>query len=362
MVTKLISGGAGWARWLTLASLCGALVAAGGSCSKSNQAAEGQGEEPAGQADKAPAAADKQAADAALTPVTLQLNWVPEPEFGGFYAAAHGGLYRDAGLEVDIVAGGGGVPTWNMVATGKVPFAIASAGEIIKARLKDADVVAVYSVYQTSPQALMVHADSGVTSLEEVFTSGKIERVAMEAGLPYVRHLEKRYGFDKVEVVQYGGNLSLFLQDKSMAQQSFIFAEPVSAKLQEVPVEAFSIAESGFNPYLAVVITRAEYLAKHRDVVEAFVRASRAGWDAYLADPEPTNAYMITQKATMRPEAMTLAAELQKPYIVSEETKTHYLGYMSATRWQSLADELVALEDIERAPEVGALFENIAPQ
>jgi NitT/TauT family transport system substrate-binding protein len=296
------------------------------------------------------------------TDVTLQLNWVPEPEFGGFYAAAHKGLYTRAGLDVSIVAGGAGVPTWNMVATGKVPFAIASADEVIRARLQDAGIVALYAVYQTNPQALMVHEDSGVSSLGEIFTSGKIARVIMEPGLPYGRWLQKQYGFDKIEVAQYGGNLSLFLQDKKAAQQCFVFSEPVSAAEQGVEVTAFSIGESGFNPYTAVVITSEAYLKENPQAVELFVRASRAGWKAYLENPEPTNEYMKSQQATMSMEAMKRAAELQKPYIVTDETTANYLGYMTEERWRALAEQLVTLGEIEKAPaDIAALFHNVAP-
>jgi NitT/TauT family transport system substrate-binding protein len=296
------------------------------------------------------------------TDVTLQLNWVPEPEFGGFYAAAHKGLYEQAGLNVSIVAGGAGVPTWNLVATGKVPFAIASADEVIRARLQDAKLVALYAVYQTNPHALMVHASSGVGSLEEIFTSGKIKRVIMEPGLPYGRFLQQKYGFDKVEIVQYGGNLSLFLQDKLAAQQCFVFSEPVSAAEQGVEVKAFSVGESGFNPYLAVVITSEAYLQENPAVVEAFVRASRAGWQAYLDAPGPTHEYMKTQQATMTLSAMQRAAALQQPYIVSDETRASYLGYMSEARWQALADQLVTLGEVAEKPaSVSALFRNVPP-
>ena len=290
--------------------------------------------------------------------VTLQLNWTPEPEFGGFYAAAHDHLYEREGLAVSIKAGGAGVQTWQLVATGAVPFAIAEAGEILRARLKDADLVALYAVYQTSPQALMVHKESGVTSLAEVFTSGKIKRVAMEAGLPYVKFLQKRYGFDKVEVVQHGGNLSLFLNDPTMAQQCFAFAEPLSAKEKGVEVSVFSTAEAGFNPYLAVVITSGKYLAEHRSEVERFVRATRAGWKAYLDNAVPTNEYLKTQQATMTVPAMNAAADLQKPYVVGDD-KTRYLGFMSEERWKALADQLHELGEIDQVPDVTKAFVNI---
>ena len=340
MIRRIVSGTA----WLPLV-----LSVALGACGKSDKQADSTAT-PAGSAN-APAKVDKPA-------VTLQLNWTPEPEFGGFYAAAHDHLYEREGLNVAIKAGGAGVQTWQMVATGAVPYAIADAGEILRARIKDADLVALYAVYQTSPQALMVHKASGATSLAEVFTSGKIKKVAMEAGVPYVKFLQKKYGFDKVEVVQYGGNLSLFLSDPTMAQQCFAFSEPLSAKEKGVEVSVFSTAEAGFNPYLAVVITSGKYLADHRAEVEGFVRATRAGWKAYLDNPVPTNEYLTTQGATMTVPAMNAAADLQKPYVVGDD-KTKYLGYMSEERWKALADQLKELGELDQVPDVAKVFVNI---
>lgn len=292
--------------------------------------------------------------------VDLQLNWTPEPEFGGFYAGVHKGIYGEEGLEVSLKAGGAGVQTWKMVATGKVPFAIASGDEIIRARLKDADLVALFAVYQTNPHALMVHASSGVTSLEEIFTSGKVKKVAMESGLPYVHFVKKKYGFDKLEVIQHGGNLSLFLQDPTMAQQCFVFSEPVSAKEQGVEVKAFSVADGGYNPYTAVVITSESYMKQNRDVVARFVKATRAAWREYLDDPEPTNQYMKEQKSPMSISAMKLSAELQKSYIETEETRANALGHMTEERWTELAAQLQEIGEIKESPDVSELFVNIA--
>lgn len=338
MIRPIVSGTA----WIALL-----LSIAAGACGKGGKKSDDSPAAPAGAGSSRPAAA-----------VTLQLNWTPEPEFGGFYAAAHDHLYEREGLAVSIKAGGAGIQTWKMVATGDVPFAVAEAGEILRARLKDADLVALYAVYQTSPQALMVHKASGVTSLGEIFTSGKIKRVAMESGLPYVKFLQKRYGFDKVEVVQHGGNLTLFLNDPTMAQQCFAFAEPLSAKEKAVEVSVFSTAEAGFNPYLAVVITSGKYLTDHRAEALAFVRATRAGWKAYLADPRPTNEYLKTQQATMTVPTMNAAADLQKPYVTGDDAALA-LGSMTEQRWKTLADQLHDLGEIDQVPDVTKAFVNI---
>jgi hypothetical protein len=58
--------------------------------------------------------------------VSIALNWVPEPEFGGIYAAREGGAFGRHNLDVDIKPGGAGAPTWQQVASGKAEFGVAT--------------------------------------------------------------------------------------------------------------------------------------------------------------------------------------------------------------------------------------------
>jgi NitT/TauT family transport system substrate-binding protein len=291
---------------------------------------------------------------AATRSVTLQLNWTPEPEFGGFYEAVRQNLYEEVGLNVDIKAGAAGIQTWKMVASRNVPFAIAESGEILRAHLKDANLVALYAVYQTTPQAIMVHKESGVTSMAEIFQSGRIKKVAVESGLPYVKFLEKKYGFGKVEMMQYGGNLSLFLADKTMAQQCFVFGEPVTARERGANVVAFSTADSGFNPYLAVVITHRDFYDKNPEVVRNFIAATRKGWEEYMKDPTATNEYMKEKGSPMSLDAMKIAAELQNAYLTGPDTAE--LGHMSLARWRELATQLKEIGELEELPDVSKIL------
>src|SRR4051812_24840594 len=117
------------------------------------------------------------------TPIKLQLNWKPEPEFGGFYAAKTGGAFDKHGVNVEVVEGGAGTPAVQMVGAGKVEFGIVSADELILARAQGSDIVALFAVYQTCPQGIMAHAARDFKEIGDIFkTSGT---VAMEKGLPY---------------------------------------------------------------------------------------------------------------------------------------------------------------------------------
>ncbi len=295
------------------------------------------------------AEASKPQSPPAPTKVTLALNWVPEPEFGGFYAARDMGAYTRRGLEVDIQGGGAGAPVVQRVASGQVEFGISGADEILTARARGMDVLPLFAVYQKSPQAIMAHASRGAKNLGDVLTSGT---VALEPGLPYAAFLKKKYGFDKVKVVPYDGGVARFVAAKDFAQQCFITAEPIAAKRQGADPQVFLIADEGFNPYVAVVIIRRQLWKEQPERVKAFVEATREGWRSYLDNPAPANQVMGKLNTTMDAETFAAASEAQKPLIDTDETRARGLGTMSRERWETLGKQLVDLAIIEKAPPV----------
>jgi NitT/TauT family transport system substrate-binding protein len=319
---------------------CVALLVVMGACSRSKEAP------------KQPEGTDTGAgAQAVRTPtkVKLALNWVPEPEFGGFYAARETGAFKRVGLETEIQGGGAGVPVVQMVASGQVDFGIAGADELLTARTRGVDVIPLFAVYQTSPQGIMAHASRGVKSIKDVLASGTI---ALEPGLPYAAYLKKKYGFDKVKVVPYDGGVARFVADKDFAQQCFITSEPVAARKQGADPVVFLVADEGFNPYVAVVITRRELWKEKPGQVKDFVAAVREGWRSYLDNPAPANGVMGKLNTTMDAETFAAAAAAQKPLIETEETKSKGLGAMSRERWETLGKQLVELGLIDKAPSV----------
>jgi NitT/TauT family transport system substrate-binding protein len=288
------------------------------------------------------------------TPVLLALDWVPEPEFGGFYAAREQGSFKTEGLEVTIQGGGAGVPVVQMVATGKADFGIAGADEVLTARTRGADVIPIFAVYQTSPQGIMVHASRGAKTLAEALSGGTL---AIEPGLSYAVFLKKKVGFDKVKVVPYDGGVARFATDKDFAQQCYATSEPLAARKKGGDPQVFLVADEGYNPYLGVVIVRASLWKEKPALVKAFVKGARAGWASYLADPGPANAVMAKLNRGMEPETFASAAAEQRRFIESDETKRRGLGAMTRERWEILARQLVELGLIDKpnVPELPAL-------
>jgi NitT/TauT family transport system substrate-binding protein len=279
--------------------------------------------------------------------VKLALNWVAEPEFGGFYAARDLGHFKHRGMDVSIQGGGAGVPVVQMVAAGQVDFGIIGADELLTARARGVDVIPLFAVYQTAPQALMTHASRGAKGIKDLLSSGT---VALEPGQPYAAYLKKKYGFDKVKVVPYDGGVARFVADKDFSQQCFITSEPIAARRQGADPAVFLVADEGFNPYIAVVITRRAQWKEQPARVKDFVAAVREGWRAYLDDPAATNAVMGKLNTSMDAETFAEAARAQQPLIENEQTRAKGLGTMSRERWNTLAQQLVDLGLIDKMP------------
>ena len=287
--------------------------------------------------------------------VTLQLNWKPEPQFGGFYAAEVDDIYARHGLDVTITAGGAGAPTVDMIGAGTVPFAIVSADEIVRARVIGNLVVALFAVYQTNPQGIMTRASRGFKTLADVFTHPGI--LAMERGLPYSDFLQKKYGFGKLKIVPSPfGDLSLYRTDENYAMQCFVTSEPLAAKKTGIEPQTFLIADSGYNPYTTVLATSESYLKANPQIVKSMVDAVREGWQAYLTNPAKANEYMGRLNPTMDAQTFKDSAAAQKPLIESADTKRLGLGAMMLDRWQTLVQQLVELRVIDKPVDAKASF------
>jgi NitT/TauT family transport system substrate-binding protein len=280
--------------------------------------------------------------------IRLALNWKPDPEFGGFYAAD----YAKHGLDVDILPGGSGTPTVQMIGAGSAEFGIIQADELLLARAQGNDVVALFAAFQNSPLGIMVHASRKLESIGDVLKNGTL---AIESGLPCARLLKKKFGFDHVKVVPSpGGDLTTFLNDENFAQQCFVTAEPLQAKRKGVEVKVFPVSDIGYNPYTTVMATSGDLLRKNPDMAKNMVAAAREGWRAYLDNPAPTNEKMHAINPSMDAASYAEIAEAQKALI-----EANPLGTMTAERWETLAAQLKELGDIPKAPPAGECFRDL---
>ena len=295
-----------------------------------------------------PAAALLAACGGKASKIRLALNWKPDPEFGGFYAAD----YAKHGLDVEILPGGAGTPTVQMIGAGSAEFGIVSADEILLARAQGNDVVGLFAVFQNNPMGIMVRASRKLKSIEDVLKGGTL---AIQNGLPYARLLRKKYPLDKVKVVPSpGGDLTAFLNDENFAQQCFLMDEPLHAKRKGVEVTVFPVSDIGYNPYTTVLAVSGGLLKKSPEMATHMVDAVREGWRAYQDNPAAANEKMHTLNPTIDATSYAETAAAQRGLI-----EANPLGNMTKERWDILAAQLKELGDIPKAPPTEECFRNL---
>ncbi len=273
-----------------------------------------------------------------LTKVTLALNWFPEIEHGGFYAAQLNGHYRDAGLEVEILPGGPNAPVSQRVGTRQVTFGVSSADRMLQARDSGADLVAVLAALQHSPRCLLVHPESLVKSFEDLHDV----TLAVNESDPYTLFLKSKLALKNVRIVPYTGSIANFLLDSSIVVQGYTFSEPILAEDQGVKPRLLTVSELGYDPYNSLLITHRELISTKPDLVAKMRAATRLGWEDYLNDPDAVHEHLQTLNPEMTLDVMTRGYAVLKGLCQMPEESVEF-GRMNAERWETLHHQLKEL-------------------
>jgi NitT/TauT family transport system substrate-binding protein len=280
------------------------------------------------------------AATGGLTPVRLQLDWYPQPEHGGYFAAQLLGYYKAEGLDVTLLP----LPQYGsvaqLVASGKAEMGLGSSDQILEWNSNGLPLVAVMATMQHDPQAVMVHKDSPIHDFKDL--EGRT--IAAQTGATWLKYVTSRYGLHQVREVPATLSIANFLADPDYVQQIFVTSEPFFAKQAGAEVRTLMISSSGYDPYRVSFTTR-EFAAQHPDLVEKFVRASVRGWQAYVSDPAATNAMLLKLNPALNPaeEAFSAQALRDGGFITGTDPGGAQTGRMTAARWQTSYEQLKSL-------------------
>ena len=275
---------------------------------------------------------------AELRSIRIALNWFPEAEHGGFYAALVHGYFEARGLDVQILAGGPDAPVIQRVATGQVEFGVTNADGVLNARAAGAPIVALMAPYQTNPRCILVHAHSGITSVAALSDV----TLALSQRPAFAHFLRHTFTFEGVTIVPYHGGVARFVADSTYAQQGYVFSEPVIARREGADARALLVAETGFNPYASLLVADEGTLRDSPDLVRVLAESSVRGWQTYLERPDETNLYIHSVNPEMDMEILEAGARMSRPLVIDSVAAVEGIGHMSLERWKQLYDQMVA--------------------
>jgi len=99
-----------------------------------------------------------------LTPVTLQLQWVAQAQFAGYYAAVDQGYYEDEGLDVTIAEGGADIVPQDVLASGDVDYAISWVPKVLGSIEQGANITDVAQIFERSATTQISFKDKNITT------------------------------------------------------------------------------------------------------------------------------------------------------------------------------------------------------
>lgn len=237
-----------------------------------------------------PAATPTEAPKATVN-ITLQLQWVAQSQFAGYYAAVAKGFYAAEGLNVTIKEGAVDIVPQQVLASGQAEFAVSWVPKALVSREEGAKIVNIGQVFQRSGTLQVSWKDSGIASVadwkgKKIGTWGFGNEFEMLAALAQA-------GLNKdtdVTIVQQNFDMNALLNREIDLAQAMTYNEyaqvletinPATGKLyQPEDLNVINYNDVGTAMLQDALWAREDWLADsaNQDIAVRFLRATFKGW------------------------------------------------------------------------------------
>ena len=232
--------------------------------------------------------------------VTLQLKWVTQAQFAGYYVALDKGFYEEEDLNVTIKPGGPDIAPTQVLAGGGADVTVEWMPAALAAREKGLAMVNIAQPFKSSGMMLTCRKDSGVASTEDF--AGKTLGVWFFGNeYPFLSWMSQlglptEGGEDGVEVLKQGFNVDPILNGQAACVSTMTYNEywqVIDAGLSPDDLVTFKYEDQGVATLEDGLYALEENLGDpaFEDKMVRFVRASMKGWK--WAEENPEDAAMI---------------------------------------------------------------------
>jgi len=282
------------------------------------------------------------AQEAALEAITVPLDWYPNANHAGLFLALERGYFAEEGLAPEFYTPSDPTTVLQTVGAGRDSFGISYQTDVLLARAAGVPVVSVLALVQTPLQGIMVLAEGGITRPGELAgkTVGYPGIPSQEAFLSTMLAADGITN-DDVELVNIGFDLVPGLASGRVdaALGAFWTHEPILAAQEGFPTTVLKVDDWGVPPYYELVIVASEEtVAQQSDLVDRFLRATRRGYEAAMADPQAAIAALQAASPDLDVAVEDAGLALLIPVWTDGGVP---FGSQSADRWQTYADWMV---------------------
>ena len=210
--------------------------------------------------------------------ITLQLNWLNQFQFAGYYMAKEKGFYKDVNLDVQIKESNFNTDVIKEIESKNADFAVGRSSLIIE-KINGKDIVALCAIYQESPLILLVKKDSNITSVKDLRNKKIMITPDARYSAPVLAMLSaNELTINDFRIQKHSFDINDLINRKTDAMASYISNEPIILKEKDIEYRVFNPKDFGFDFYSDILFSSSEYIKNNPKITKDFYEASLKGW------------------------------------------------------------------------------------
>jgi ABC-type nitrate/sulfonate/bicarbonate transport system substrate-binding protein len=301
---------------------------------------------------------EKQTQEKPLQKITFVLDWTPNTNHTGVYAAKEKGFFKEAGFDVDIIQPGKNTSD-QLIAEGKAQFGISYQENVTYAREQNMPLVSIAAVVQHNTSAFAWPSNKDIKTPKD-FEGKTYAGWGSPIEEAVLKSITEKYGgdFSKVNVLTTDAADFFALTEKD-ADFAWIYYgwTGIASKVQNKSIDYIMLKDEDkdLDYYTPVIITSEKMISENRDTVKRFMEAVSKGYD--YAEKNPEDAAQILLKEA--PELdKTLVIESQKWLSPRYKDDAKVWGYQKRETWENYTRWLYDRKLINTMIDVDKAFTN----
>ncbi|WP_228156409.1 ABC transporter substrate-binding protein [Arcobacter caeni] len=214
-----------------------------------------------------------------LKKVTLQLSWLDQFQFAGYYMAKQKGFYEELGLDVEIKPFEFGIDIPKEVNDGKIDFAVGRETLILE-RIKNPNIVALYALFQSTPLILISTKESGINSIND-FSNKRIMTTIDDASEVSLKAMiaSNKIKLENLTFLKHTHNIDDLINKNTDVISAYISKSPYILQEKGVEYNIFDPKKYNFDMYSDMLYTNQNIINYDLNTVLLFKKASLKGWE-----------------------------------------------------------------------------------
>jgi len=284
-----------------------------------------------------------------LDPFTVQLKWLPQSQFAGFYVAKEKGFYKDVGLDVTVKPGGPTINPSQVIASGGADVIVDWMPSALALREKGLAIANIAQVFSRSGMMLTCRKDSGIKTPAD-FKGHTLGVWYAGNEYPFLSWMDKlglkrNGGADGVTVLKQGFNVDPLLQKKADCISTMTYNEYLQVLAGGMTADqllTFKYEDQGVSTLEDGIYAteRSINSPAQADKLARFVKATLRGWEYAVKNQDESIGIVLKADGTASPDKQHQTRMLQEVVKLLDLGKT--FGRLDAKAYDRTVDTLLA--------------------